>query len=58
VGLGDVAGASNYSSSLYGGSPCDSNFTGPYPLGGIAYAEGQTPDVQLFATVSITFAIQ
>ena len=23
VGLGDVAGASNYSSSLYGGSPCD-----------------------------------
>ncbi|MDO8613635.1 MAG: SIMPL domain-containing protein [Dehalococcoidia bacterium] len=58
VGLGDVAGASNYSSSLYGGSPCDSNFTGPYPLGGIAYAEGQTPDVQLMATVTITFNIQ
>ena len=58
VGLGDVAGASNYSSSLYGGSPCDSNFAGPYPLGGIAYAEGQTPDVQLMATVTITFNIQ
>ena len=58
VGLGDVAGASNYSSSLYGGSPCDSNFTGPYPLSGIAYAEGQTPDVQLMATVTITFNIQ
>ena len=58
VGLGDVAGASNYSSSLYGGSPCDSNFTGPYPLGGIAYAEGQTPDVQLMATVTITFNIR
>ncbi len=58
VGLGSVAGASNYSSSLYGGSPCDSQFIGPYPLGGIAYAEGQTPDVQLFATVTITFNIQ
>jgi len=58
VGLGDVAGASNYSSSLYGGSPCDSNFTGPYPMGGIAYAEGQTPDVQLMATVTITFSIK
>ncbi|MDP2674395.1 MAG: SIMPL domain-containing protein [Dehalococcoidia bacterium] len=58
VGLGDVAGASNYSSSLYGGSPCDSQFIGPVPLGGIAYAEGQTPDVQLMATVTITFSIQ
>ena len=58
VGLGDVAGASNYSSSLYGGSPCDSNFTGPYPMGGIAYAEGQAPDVQLMATVTITFNIK
>jgi len=58
VGLGDVAGASNYSSSLFGGSPCDSQFTGPVPLGGIAYAEGQTPDVQLFATVTITYAIR
>ena len=58
VGLGDVAGASNYSSSLYGGSPCDSNFTGPYPMGGIAYAEGQAPDVQLMATVTITFSIR
>ena len=58
MSLGDVAGASNYSSSLYGGSPCDSQFIGPYPLGGIAYAEGQTPDVQLMATVTITFNIQ
>jgi len=58
VGLGSVAGASNYSSSLYGGSPCDSQFIGPVPLGGIAYAEGQTPDVQLMATVTITFNIQ
>src|SRR3990172_8335469 len=58
VGLGEVAGASNYSSSLYGGSPCDSQFIGPVPLGGIAYAEGQAPDVQLMATVTITFNIQ
>jgi len=58
VGLGSVAGASNYSSSLYGGSPCDSQFIGPIPMGGIAYAEGQTPDVQLMATVTITFNIK
>jgi uncharacterized protein YggE len=58
VSLGDVAGASNYSSSLYGGTPCDSQFIGPVPLGGIAYAEGQTPDVQLMATVTITYGIR
>ncbi|KKK91969.1 hypothetical protein LCGC14_2707630, partial [marine sediment metagenome] len=38
--------------------PCDSGLGGPYPLGGIAYAEGQSPEVQLIATVTITFAIQ
>jgi uncharacterized protein YggE len=57
VGLGAVVGASHYSYSPFG-SPCDSTFDGPYPLGGISYAEGQSPEVQLVATVTITFAIQ
>jgi uncharacterized protein YggE/predicted small secreted protein len=57
VGLGAVVGASHYSYSPFG-SPCDAGTGGPYPLGGIAYAEGQSPEVQLVATVTITFAIQ
>lgn len=57
VGLGAVVGASHYSYSP-SGSPCDAGAGGPYPLGGIAYAEGQSPEVQLVATVTITFAIQ
>lgn len=57
VGLGAVVGASHYSYSPYG-SPCDSDFGGPYPLEGISYAEGQSPEVQLVATVTITFTIQ
>jgi uncharacterized protein YggE len=57
VGLGAVVGASHSSYSPFG-SPCDSGFGRPYPLGGIAYAEGQSPEVQLVATVTITFAIQ
>lgn len=57
VGLGAVVGASHYSYSPYG-SPCDSGSGGVYPLGGVAYAEGQSPEVQLVATVTITFAIQ
>ncbi len=57
VGLGAVVGASHSSYSPFG-SPCDSGFGGPYPLGGIAYAEGQSQEVQLVATVTITFAIQ
>lgn len=57
VGLGAVVGASHYSYSP-SGSPCDAGASGPYPLGGIAYAEGQSPEVQLVATVTVTFAIQ
>ena len=57
VGLGSVVGASHYSYSPFG-SPCDSGFGGPYPLGGIAYAEGQAMEVQLIANVTVTFAIQ
>ncbi len=58
VGLGDVTGASNYSYSPYGGTPCDGGYIGPYPLGGVAYAEGQASDVSVFVQVSVTYAIQ
>jgi uncharacterized protein YggE len=58
VGLGGVTGASNYSYSPYGGTPCDGGYFGPYPLGGVAYAEGQASDVSVFVQVSVTYAIQ
>jgi uncharacterized protein YggE len=58
VGLGPVVGASHYSYAPYGGTACDGNFTGPYPMGGVAYAEGATGTVQVFANVSVTYAIQ
>ena len=58
VGLGPVAGASHYSYSPFGGSPCDFDYGGPYPMSGVAYAEGQESEVQLIATVTITFAMR
>ncbi len=58
VGLGQVEGASHTSYSAFG-SPCNSaGFGGPYPLDGVAFAEGQTPEVELVTTVAITFAIR
>jgi uncharacterized protein YggE len=57
VGIGGVSGASNY--SYFGGTPCDPGFyPGPYPLGGITYAEGQPREVQVIANISVTYAIQ
>jgi hypothetical protein len=58
VGLGGVTGASNYSYAPYGGTPCGSSTYGPYPLGGVAYAEGGTRTVEVFAQISVTYAIQ
>jgi len=57
VGVGAVKGASNY--SYFGGTPCDPGFyPGPYPLGGITYAEGQPREVQVIENISVTYAIQ
>ncbi|HEY5639246.1 MAG TPA: SIMPL domain-containing protein [Dehalococcoidia bacterium] len=57
VGRGAIVGASNYSYSPYGNGSCSSSYYyGPY------YAEdGSAPgptDVQVFANVGITYAIQ
>jgi len=57
VGVGPVTGASNY--SYFGGTPCDPGFyPGPYPLGGITYAQGQPREVQVIANIGVTYAMQ
>ncbi len=58
VGVGAVTGASNYSYSPYGGTPCDTGSFGPYPLGGIAYQAGQANEVTVFSQLGVTYAIQ
>jgi uncharacterized protein YggE len=57
VGLGNVTGAAHYSYSPYGGSACGTGIVGPYPLGGAPYIESQSRVVQVFANISVTFAI-
>lgn len=58
VGLGAVVAASDYSYAPYGGG-CGQSYIGiPYPMGGMPYVEGQASQVQIFANVSITYAIQ
>ena len=57
VGIGAVTGASNYSYSPYGGTPCASGYYGPVVLGGVAYEAGQASEVTVFAQVSVTYAI-
>jgi len=58
VGLGSVTGAANYSYAPFGGTPCDSQYMGPYPMAGVAYQEGQARQVQVVSTVSVTYAIK
>jgi uncharacterized protein YggE len=57
VGIGAVTGASNYSYSPYGGTPCASGYYGPVVMGGVAYEAGQASEVTVFAQVSVTYAI-
>ncbi len=58
VGLGPVIGASHYTYSPFGLSPCDASIGGPVPLGGAPYVQGGSSEVQLVANVAITYAIQ
>jgi uncharacterized protein YggE len=57
VDLGAVVGASHYAYSPFG-SPCDWGSDGSYLVQRLPYAAGESPEVQLIATVTITFAIQ
>jgi uncharacterized protein YggE len=58
VTRGAVIAASTYSYSTFGGTPCDGGTIAPYPIGGVTYAEGQASQVQLSATITVTYDIQ
>jgi uncharacterized protein YggE len=58
VGIGEITGASNYSYSPYGGSACGSAYGGPYPLAVDSTSASGNRTVQVFANVSVTYAIQ
>jgi uncharacterized protein YggE len=58
VTRGAVKGASSDAYSPFGGTACSGGYVGPYAVGGVTYAEGQPSQVQVYATVSITYAIQ
>jgi uncharacterized protein YggE len=58
VTRGAVKGASSDAYSPFGGTACSGGYIGPYPVGGVTYAAGQPSHVQVYATVSVTYAIQ
>ncbi len=58
VARGAIKGAYNEAYSPFGGTACTGGYVGPYPVGGIAYAAGQSKDVQVYASVTVTYAIQ
>jgi len=58
VGIGAITGASHYSYSPYGGSACSGSYGGPYPLAVDSVASSGSRTVQVFANISVTYAIQ
>jgi uncharacterized protein YggE len=58
VARGPVVGAANYAYSPFGGTACETSYAVPYPIGGVRYAEGQASEVQLYATVTVTYEMQ
>ena len=58
VELGGIAGASDYAYSPFGGTPCSIGYMGPVPVGGVTYSQSQAREVQVYANVSITYAIE
>jgi len=58
VGMGGIVGASHYSYSPYGGNACGSAYGGPYPLAAESFVAGGSRTVQVFANISVTYAIQ
>lgn len=57
VTLGGVVAAADYGWSPFGGTPCGADYAAPVPIGGVAYAESQAPQVEFYATISVTFAL-
>jgi uncharacterized protein YggE len=58
VTRGAIKGASNEAYWPYGGTACGGGYVGPYPVGGVAFAEGQSRQVTVYSTVSVTYAMQ
>jgi uncharacterized protein YggE len=58
VTRGAIKGASSDAYSPFGGTACSGGYVGPYPVGGVTYTAGQPSQVQVYATVSVTYAIQ
>ena len=58
VARGTVTAASTYSYSTFGGTACNGDSVAPYPIGGVTYAEGQASQVQLSASITVTYEIQ
>jgi uncharacterized protein YggE len=58
VSRGAIKGASNEAYSPFGGTACGGSYVGPYAVGGVAYTQGQSRQVTVYATVSVTYGIQ
>jgi uncharacterized protein YggE len=58
VTRGALTGASSDAYSPWGGTACSGGYVGPYPVGGVTYAEGQPSQVQVYASVSVTYDVQ
>jgi hypothetical protein len=58
VGVGDVVAATHYSYSPFGPNPCDPSFMGLEFAGGMPYVPGQSPQVQVIANLTVTFAMR
>lgn len=58
VTRGAIKGASNDAYSPFGGTSCSGGYVGPYAVGGVAYTEGQSSQVTVYSTVSVTYTMQ
>lgn len=58
VGIGAITGASNYSYSPYGGNACANAGGTPIPLASESFVAGGSRTVEVFANISVTYAIQ
>ncbi|MDO8617172.1 MAG: SIMPL domain-containing protein [Dehalococcoidia bacterium] len=58
VARGVIKGAYNEAYSPFGGAACTAGYVGPYAIGGVVYAEGQSTDVRVYASITVTYGIQ
>ncbi|MEX0683735.1 MAG: SIMPL domain-containing protein [Dehalococcoidia bacterium] len=59
VGRGEIIGASSYSYAPYDDGSCTSSgYYGPYPVDGVLESAPGPSEVQVFASITVTYAIQ